>query len=487
MDSEVAGTNMADKSTVGRTSTLKKQLGLVSATSYMIGNIIGTGIFISPSVILEGMGSSVGLSLLVWTMCGALTYCAAMCYAEYGTRLKKSGGTYTYIREAFGDFVGFLFLWTDFLIGRPLSTALACLAAAQYIMRPLFLSCPDMAPTASKVMVGYVILGFFVMANMYSVKLGARLQTVTTVCKVTALLTIIVAGMVHIGQGHTDNFSEPFKTTHLTPEGVVLAFYAGLFAFTGWSIVNTAVEEICNPYRNIPLAIFGGLAVPTLGYLLANVAYHAVLTNGEILSGIAVAYVFGERKLGFLKWVVLSCVAVSAGGIANVNIFIFSRTYFVGGRDRLFPRFLSMINVHRRTPQPAILVMFILATIYMCLGDIKTVLGAYSFFKSGGECLAVAGIFIIRRRHPAKDNTYQVNWLFPVIYVVFFLVLSVTAITFDPRLYLPTFCVSLLGVPLYFLSRSRWWQMGYLARVNKWITLLCHRILLCEPASPDVV
>ncbi|XP_067678527.1 Y+L amino acid transporter 2-like [Haliotis asinina] len=478
---------MADKSTIGGAATLKKQLGLVSATSYMIGNIIGTGIFISPSVILEGMGSSLGLSLLVWTMCGALTYCAAMCYADYGTRLKKSGGTYTYIREAYGDFVGFMFLWTDFLIGRPLSTALSCLAAAQYIMRPVFLFCPDMAPITSKVMLGYVTLGAFMMANMYSVKLGARLQTLTTICKVTALLTIIVAGMVHIGQGHTANFSEPFKTNHLTPSGIVLAFYAGLFAFTGWSIVNTAVEEICNPYRNIPLAIFGGLAVPTVGYLLANVAYHAVLTNDEILSGIAVAYVFGERMLGFFKWVVLACVAVSAGGIANVNIFIFSRTYFVGGRDRLFPRFLSMINVHRRTPQPAILVMFILATIYMCLADIKTVLGAYSFFKSGGECLAVAGIFSIRRRHPAKNSTYQVHWLFPVIYVVFFLVLSVTAIAFDPRMYLPTLCVTVSGIPLYVLSKSRLRQMGYLSCVNKWITLLCHRLLLCEHASPDVV
>ncbi|XP_046565787.1 asc-type amino acid transporter 1-like [Haliotis rubra] len=130
---------------------------------------------------------------------------------------------------------------------------------------------------------------------------------------------------------------------------------------------------------------------------------------------------------------------------------------------------------------------FILTAIYLCLGDVKSVLGAYSFFKAGGECVAIAGIFIIRRRHPATVNTYKVHWLFPVIYVVFFLVLSVTAITFDPRLYLPIFCITLLGVPLYFLSRSRWWQMGYLARVNEWITLICHRLLLCEHASQTVV
>ncbi|XP_048255160.1 putative L-type amino acid transporter 1-like protein MLAS [Haliotis rufescens] len=139
--------------------SLKKQLGLISTTSYIVGSIIGVGIFISPTAVLEGVGSSVGLSLIVWALCGALTYCAAMCYAEYGTRVKKSGGTYTYIREAFGDLAGFVFLWTQLVIVRPLSIGLASLTAAEYIVRPAFLSCPDMAPTSAKAMLGFVILG----------------------------------------------------------------------------------------------------------------------------------------------------------------------------------------------------------------------------------------------------------------------------------------------------------------------------------------
>ncbi|XP_046327510.1 Y+L amino acid transporter 1-like [Haliotis rufescens] len=146
-----------------------------------------------------------------------------------------------------------------------------------------------------------------------------------------------------------------------------------------------------------------------------------------------------------------------------------------------------MINVQRRTPQPSILLMLILATIYMCLGDIKSVLGAYSFFKAGGECVAIAGIFIIRRRHPINGNTFKVHWLFPAIYVVFFLLLSVTAIVFDSRKFLPPLFFMLLGVPFYYMSKSRWWQRGHLATVNKWITLICHRLLLCEHANKDVV
>ncbi|XP_048255367.1 large neutral amino acids transporter small subunit 1-like [Haliotis rufescens] len=447
--------------------------------------VCGTGIFISPTVVLEGVGSSVGLSLLVWTLCGVVTYCAAMCYAEYGTRVKKSGGTYTYIREAFGDLAGFVFLWTQLVLVRPLSVVLASLASAEYIMRPLFQACPDMAPTTSKVMLGFVILGFFVMANMYSVRLGARLQTIATVCKVFALLSIIVGGLLHLCQGHTENFSDPFRTTTLKPGNVAMAIYAGLYAYGGWDNVNMAVEEVMNPHRTIPICILGGLAIPTLAYILGNVAYHAVLTNDEILSGIAVAVTFGERKLGLFKWIILPCVAISAGGIANAVIFTSSRLNFVGGRDGLFPRFLGMVNVQRRTPQPSIITLFLVAVLVMCLGDVRSVIGAYSFFKAGGEFLGVLGMFRIRRKHPATKQTYKVHWLFPVIYVVFFLALSITAVVYDPRTYLVPFLIMLLGVPLYYMSRSRWWQSGHLATFNRWIIMICHRLLLCEHASQE--
>ncbi|XP_071119447.1 Y+L amino acid transporter 2-like [Haliotis cracherodii] len=477
---------MTDTPTPKVATTLKKQFGLVSATSYITGSIIGTGIFISPTVILEGMGSSVGLSLLVWMLSAAVSFCGAMCYAEYGTRVKKSGGTYTYIREGFGDLAGFIYLWTNLVLLRPLSVALSVLACAEYVMRPVFLTCPDLAPTTTKVMLGFLVAGLFVVGNLYSVRLAANTQTIVTVCKVTALSVVIVTGIIHLVQGNTENFNGAFKTINFKPGGVVLAFYAGLFGYTGWDATNAAVEEVIKPYRNIPIAVFVGLAIPTLIYVLANVAYHAVLTNDEILSGIAVAYVFGERTLGVFKWVILACVAMSAGGNANSNIFIFSRINFVGGRDGLFPRFLSMINVRRRTPQPSIIALFILTTVFMCLGDVKSVLGAYVFFRVGGECLAVSGFFFIRRKHAAADTTYKTHWVFPGIYVVSIVMLSVTAVVDDPGKFLPPFVIILMSVPLYYMSRSRWWKRLHLTTVNKRITLICHRLLLCEHASQRI-
>ncbi|XP_067678965.1 Y+L amino acid transporter 2-like [Haliotis asinina] len=467
-------------------ATLKKQFGLVSATSYITGSIIGTGIFISPTVILEGMGSSVGLSLLVWMLSAGVSFCGAMCYAEYGMRVRKSGGTYTYIREGYGDLAGFVYLWTNLVLLRPLSVALSVLVCADYLMRPAFLSCPGQAPSTAKVLLGFAVVGLFVVVNLYSVRLAASVQAIVTACKVTALLIIIVTGIIHLGQGNTENFSDVFQTKDFKPGGIALAFYAGLFGYAGWDAVNGGVEEIIKPSRNIPIAVLAGLAIPTVVYVLANVAYYAVLTNDEILSGIAVAYVFGERKLGVFKWVILACVAMSAGGNTNSNIFIYSRINFVGGRDGLFPRFLSMISVQRGTPQPSIIALFLVTAAFLCLGDIKSVLGAYVFYRVGGECLAVSGIFFIRKKHTANDNTYKTHWVFPGIYVVSILALSVTAIVEKPARFFPPFVIMLMSVPLYYMSRSQSWKRFHLTRVNDWITLVCHRLLLCEHACQHV-
>ncbi|XP_046544809.1 cystine/glutamate transporter-like [Haliotis rubra] len=179
---------------------LKRQLGVISAISYVTGGIIGGGIFVSPSSVLAGAGASLGLSLCVWVFCGFISYCGALSYAELGTRIKRSGGSYTYVRAAFGDMAGFTVLWAQLFVVRPLAAVLGSLVTAEYIMRPFYLECPDLAPKSAKVLLATVILSFIVACNCYSVRVAAGIQTVSTVCKVSALVVIIVAGLYHLTQ-----------------------------------------------------------------------------------------------------------------------------------------------------------------------------------------------------------------------------------------------------------------------------------------------
>ncbi|XP_055956515.1 Y+L amino acid transporter 1 isoform X1 [Patella vulgata] len=467
--------------------SLKRQLGLVQATCYITGGIIGVGIFIGPATVLKGAGSSVGVSLSIWVVSGFLMYCGAMCYAEYGSRVPKSGGTYTYIREAFGELAGFVFLWTQLVLVRPLAVLLSCLASAEYIIRPVFLTCPDMAPTDAKILLGISILVITVAVNCYSVNYGAYYQTLATFCKVAALVVIIIGGFVHLAKGNTDHFDEPFKTnSEISPTSVSLTIYVCFYAYMGWDNVTVATEEVTNPKRNIPLAILFGLAISTVIYLSANVAYHAALTNSEIMSGVAVAVMFGERVLGPVRWIILPCVGISAAGISNAIIFTSSRINFVGGRDGLFPELFSMVNINKRTPMPSIITLGILAMIYMCIADFVTVLGAYSFLRAGGEAVAIFGFRRIRRKHPATEKTFVTPTIIPIIYSVASIALACVAVGSNPRSFLPGLIIALMGIPLYYLARTQWWRNGLPARLHNKLTKLCNAVLLCDIATKAI-
>nr|KAG5691888.1 hypothetical protein BaRGS_033251 [Batillaria attramentaria] len=229
---------------------LRRSLGLVSATSYVTGGIIGVGIFVSPQTVLLSVGRSPGVALCVWAFCAVTNFCGALVYAEYGTRIRKSGGSYTYVREAYGDAAGFVFLWTQFVVVRPMATALGAMTAAEYVLRPVFLDCPELTPRAAKTLIALCILGALVFLNSYDTRIGAGIQTVSTVCKVAALIVIIIIGIIFLSsEGGTENLQDIFSPQHLTAGSLTLAVYSCNYAYMGWDNLNMAVEEVKNPQR----------------------------------------------------------------------------------------------------------------------------------------------------------------------------------------------------------------------------------------------
>ena len=119
---------------------LKRELSLVDGASIIIGIIVGSGIFVSPKGVLQYSGS-VGLSCLVWLLSGLLSFIGALCYAELGTMIPKSGGDYAYIKHAFGPLLSFLYLWAALLVIMPAGNAIIALTFANYILEPFYPEC----------------------------------------------------------------------------------------------------------------------------------------------------------------------------------------------------------------------------------------------------------------------------------------------------------------------------------------------------------
>nr|XP_047924802.1 asc-type amino acid transporter 1 isoform X4 [Anser cygnoides] len=268
---------------------LQKEIGLGSACAIIIGNIIGSGIFISPKGVLEHTGS-VGLALIIWVLGGGVAALGSLCYAELGVTIPKSGGDYSYVTEIFGGLAGFLLLWSAVLIMYPTSLAVIALTFSNYVLQPVFPNC--IPPYNASRILSMVCLLLLTWVNSSSVRWATRIQDIFTAGKLLALALIITVGFIQIFKGNYEELT-PSKAFNfwMTPSvgHLALAFLQGSFAFSGWNFLNYVTEELVDPRRNLPRAIFISIPLVTFVYTFTNIAYFTAMSPQELLSSNAVA------------------------------------------------------------------------------------------------------------------------------------------------------------------------------------------------------
>ena len=260
-----------------------------------------------------------------------------------------------YISVAFGPCPAFLYLWGALLILVPTGNAITALTFAQYLLKPNW---PDCDPPYSAVtLVACLITCVLTAINCYNVKWVTRVTDIFTGTKVFALMVIFAAGAWYLFQGQTAYLTKPFENSTSSPGHIALAFYSGLFSYSGWNYLNFVTEELKDPYRNLPRAICISIPLVTIIYLFTNIAYFAVLSTDEIKASLAVAVTFGGKIHSVFIWLMPLFVACSTFGSLNGAIFASSRLFFVGARNGHLPAAISLINVKCLTPIPSILFM----------------------------------------------------------------------------------------------------------------------------------
>ncbi|CAM9325024.1 unnamed protein product, partial [Lampetra planeri] len=439
---------------------LGKKVTLSGGISIIIGTIIGAGIFISPKGILTHTGS-VGMSLLVWIACGVLSLFGALSYAELGTCIKKSGGHYTYIMEAFGSQMAFIRLWVDLVAVRPAGMAVVALTFGHYLLEPLFMPCA--VPPAAVKLTSLIGITSVVYLNSMSVTWTARIQMFLTFSKLLAIGIIILPGMYLLLKGETKNFDNAFEMSNVKLSGLPLAFYAGMYAYSGWFYLNFVTEEIANPERTVPLAICISMVAVTSCYVLINVAYFTVMSADELLASTAVTKTFAEKLMGSFSVAVPVLVALSCYGPMNGCLFALSRMFFVASREGHLPEVFSMIHMRRHTPIAAVLILYPVSVLQLFVGDIYTLLNLMSFLRWLFIGVVVLGLIYLRFTKPDLPRPFKVPIFIPMVFCLTCFLMVFWSLYSDPVNTGIGFAISLTGFPayyvfIYFSHRLKWVQ-----------------------------
>jgi APA family basic amino acid/polyamine antiporter len=426
---------------------LPRRLGLLDATTIVIGTTIGGGIFLVPSIIARDM-PSVPMMLAVWVIAGIASFFGALAYAELGAMLPHSGGQYVYLKEAYGPLPAFLTGWIFFLVIHSGSIAAVTVACSRFLAYLL----PDV-PGLGQWFPPLLIMTLTAV-NYIGVRAGARVQLIFTTLKLSGLFLLVGSAALYRG---------PSELTWRMPDQIsspalAAAMLGAFLAYDGWHVIAFVAGEVTNPKRNITLSLIIGVGAVMAIYLIANVAYFHVLPLDRIIASGRVAADAAERTMGPVGAAVVTLTIVfSTIGAANGAIMTAPRMYFAQARDGLFFRQFAEVHPRFLTPSASILAQGIWTSLLTTTGSYETLISYAMFIAWMVHAAAVLGLMVLRRKHPEWERPYRV-WGYPwapLLFGVFALWFVVTTLIARPVSSLAGCAILLAGIPVYYAA-MRW-------------------------------
>ena len=443
---------------------LARDLGVSHATAIVVGTIIGSGIFLVPSEMMQAVGSA-KLVYLAWFVGGLLSFFGALTYAELGAMKPQAGGEYIYVRDAYGPLGGFLYAWTTLLISKPASIATVTLGFVRilgtfslfsffsqpFLLKPLIITYGQLAAITAAVAISFL--------NYIGVKKAGEFQLIFTLLKVAIILGIVVLCFGYRGGAGWNNFTTTFTGAKGGIVGFMAALVAALWAYDGWNDLNQVAGEIHHPERNIPIALIVGVAVVGALYVLVNAGVQYVLPTATIAASPRPASDAVARVAGALGASIVSAgMALSMLVTLNGTTMSGARVPFAAARDGYF--FPSIAEVHPRflTPARAILLQLSLAVALLLLGgNFRQLFSLAIFAEWLFYMITGSTVFVFRHREPNGNRPYRA-WGYPVVPVLFVLastILLCYTFTDNSRNSAVGSLVILAGIPVFYYFRWR--------------------------------
>jgi len=487
-----------------------QSLGLFSATTIVVGSMIGSGIFIVDCDIAR-LTDSPALYLGAWIITAVMTMICALSYGELAAMMPKAGGQYVYLRESLGPLWGFLYGWTLFLVIETGTIAAVCVAFGKFLgvffpsissthwlwhiahvpaipVGPMVLGNMDIGVSTAN-LAGIIVVWFVAAVNICGVRFGALLQNVFTVAKALSLAALVLLGFT-IGRNsaaiaanfgsHWSEFwrNAGWSSLHPVQVGaqgpivmvnliVILAVVqvGSLFAADAWNNVTFTAGEIKNPRRNVPLSLAFGVGFVLVVYFLASAAYLMVLPlhgdpHGATVFARGVQYA-AEDRIGAAVlqqifphlggYLMAAAILISTFGCANGITLSGARAYYAMAQDGLFFHFVGKLHPRYKTPAAGLVVQAIWTTLLCVSGSYSQLLDYIIFAVLVFYILTILGLFVLRIKQPDTPRPYKAFGypFLPALYIVMATGICAALLRYKPQYTWPGLILVLLGVPVY--------------------------------------
>ncbi len=442
---------------------LARDLTVSHTSAIVVGTIIGTGIFLVPTEMMQAVGTA-KLVYLAWIVGGVLSFLGALTYAELGAMKPEAGGEYVYLRDGYGSVMGFVYAWSTFLIAKPGSIATIATGMARILGQlPALAWLPNpvihvpVAITGAQ-LVAIVLIIFISFINYIGVKRAGEFQLFFTMLKVGLVLAVIVVSFAYRG-GSVANYSSVFPGAKGGMIGFMVALLAALWAYDGWNNLNMVAGEIRNPGRSVPISLIAGVGLVGALYMLLNAAVQYVMPAPGIAAtgspaADAMRIALGVGAASIFTFVMAFQMLATLNGATLTG----ARVPFAAAHDGYLLPVLARVHPRYHTPSASIIFQAILAIILVTVvGKFQALFSITLFAEWLFYMLTTSTVFLFRKREPERPRPYRV-WGYPVVPALFVLCSAVLLIyTFAANVKNSAWgsLVILAGVPVYYIFASR--------------------------------
>lgn len=468
-------------------SSFKRTLNFKTTIAIVIGGVIGSGIFMKPSLMASQLGSPL-LLLSVWIVAGCITLFGALSNAEVAAMFPETGGQYIFFQTMYGNAFAFVYGWAAFAVFNTAGNASIAYVCSQYADYFIHLPRFDMQTehtaffhlpfignifpleNAGIKTLTLLIIVSLTFINYYSVEYGGTLQRFLTALKAIAIL-FLIGGILFSGKGNINNL---FHNADAQPHGTAIisayiAAIAGAFwAYDGWNNITFVAGEIQHPPKNIPRSLFGGLFFCIIVYALVNLAYLYVMPIENLAHSSFVAADAATIAWGSIGGSAISLMVIlSTFGTTNANVFSTARVTFAMGEQNKWFAWAGKVQPKHKTPGNALWLNATWSAVLIISGSFDMLTDMLIFVTWFFYGMSALGVFILRRKYPNTERPYKVLG-YPVItflFVAFTTFFLISTLYNDIENYingkatiinsLLGLCITCIGIPLYYLQHRK--------------------------------